>query len=736
MSRFCGEQKVEAVLAAMAEWKARCLFSDRALFSDEPVWTQRNLAELNKYFVHNLDIGEGKFMEKLEKQLAPMNPLAKKLAGEMYWVLMIFPKRITPDKKRANVSLIYSWSGEFLEQTHQFLTDAVLHGIGSTGAAYNTQVWRELVYFVEQVTEFKKMSQEQRGDILNDPWKWADWIAKLDEDSSRQMRHILSFLIFPDYFERISSRSHKCDIMKAFLKTTKKELNEITWAEVDRRIYQLRLNLQKEYGVDELDFYSSPLRELWKVEESNDPVDIEPQLPKTRRTWMYAPGEGARFWEEFYSSGIMAIGWDELGHLDDYKDKDAIANELRKHGGDPEALKRNDAKGCYDFAYEMQVGDIVYAKAGIRRIVGWGVISSDYYFDDNRKEFKNVRKVAWKGKGNWEVSDGGKFALKTITEITDYLEFITSLENLVGDRKNPPAPGPEQETPTYSRAQAYEELFFSNEKIDHAITLLTSKKNIILQGPPGVGKTFFAKRLAYAILGRKDQSKVAMVQFHQSYAYEDFLQGYRPTVDGGFELKNGIFYTFCMQAQKDAENDYFFIIDEINRGNLSKIFGELMMLIECDKRGEEFGLPLTYASGPNNKFHIPENLHIIGTMNTADRSLAMVDYALRRRFCFIDLDPAFEEQKYQKFLVQAGAETAFVKEMTKKVAELNIRIEQDKNLGKGFLVGHSFFCPRKGVMPNVEWFGCLVRSEVEPLLKEYWFDNQDEARKAVERLLA
>ena len=188
----------------------------------------------------------------------------------------------------------------------------------------------------------------------------------------------------------------------------------------------------------------------------------------------------------------------------------------------------------------------------------------------------------------------------------------------------------------YAKKQLLEEVFFDEHFVDLTIENLLYKKNIILQGPPGVGKTYIARRIAYAIMGKKYERQVNTVQFHQSYSYEDFIQGYRPTAQGGFRLKSGIFYRFVKHAQADPDNKYFFIIDEINRGNLSKIFGELMMLIESDKRGPDFAIPLTYSEVDNDTFYLPENLYLIGTMNTADRSLAMVDYALRRRFAFID----------------------------------------------------------------------------------------------------
>lgn len=407
--------------------------------------------------------------------------------------------------------------------------------------------------------------------------------------------------------------------------------------------------------------------------------------------------------------------------------------------------EKGNKRRVYKYFQEVKPGDIVigYISSPNREIVAEAVITKGLHQSDEegeRIEFKKTESFinpisleqlkelpALKDSEPLVNNQGSLFKLST-----EHYEIIRGLI----DDANTSTPPPKAVAETYTLEQANAELFIKPIILEKAIFLLTTKKNIVLQGPPGVGKTFFAKRLAFAALGRKDKTKIQMIQFHQSYSYEDFMQGYRPTPDGRFELKNGAFYTFCRQAQLDEKNKYFFIIDEINRGNLSKIFGELMMLAECDKRGREFALPLTYAQSLDDKFYIPENLYLIGTMNTADRSLAMVDYALRRRFCFIDLPPAFGEQKYLKYLADAGADDSFIQKITIKMGELNMRIEKDKNLGNGFKIGHSYFCPQPGIKPNQDWFRNIVFAEIEPLLKEYWFDNPDEAVKAVETLLA
>jgi 5-methylcytosine-specific restriction protein B len=294
----------------------------------------------------------------------------------------------------------------------------------------------------------------------------------------------------------------------------------------------------------------------------------------------------------------------------------------------------------------------------------------------------------------------------------------------------------EQVLQPYSLDDALNGLFIDRARFVRMLSLFSTKRNIILQGPPGVGKTFVAKRLAYALIGQKAPKQVGMVQFHASYSYEDFIQGYRPT-GNGFALKNGIFHQFCDRAINNPDETFVFIIDEINRGNLSKVFGELMMLIEADKRGSEWAMPLTYGDGPDDLFYVPENVYLLGLMNTADRSLAMVDYALRRRFAFVDLEPGFDSVQFRDYLLNAGADSEFVEEIVRKMGVVNEKIAADTaNLGPGYRIGHSFFCAIPfGAVPEREWFEQIVHAEIEPLLREYWFDDNAHADALVRDVL-
>ena len=271
--------------------------------------------------------------------------------------------------------------------------------------------------------------------------------------------------------------------------------------------------------------------------------------------------------------------------------------------------------------------------------------------------------------------------------------------------------------PPYNKGKFLEEVFMSEEKYDKLAAVLLNKKNIILQGAPGVGKTFSAKRLAYSLISAVNEDAIEFVQFHQNYSYEDFMMGYKPS-EASFELKKGVFYRFCKKAEADPNAKYFFIIDEINRGNLSKIFGELLMLIENDYRGT----PATLAYN-DEKFSVPKNLYIIGMMNTADRSLAMIDYALRRRFSFFEMEPGFETEGFIQYQQSLKNET--FNDLLAKVIELNAEIALDRSLGRGFCIGHSYFCGRDELSCSDEWMQEVVDYDILPMLGEYWFDDQE-----------
>jgi 5-methylcytosine-specific restriction enzyme B len=627
---------------------------------------------------------------------------------------------------------------------------------------------------------------------------------------------------------------------------------------------------------------------LWATESAEDDEDgTDEDGPEThqRRFWVIAPGSKAKQWEEFRDAGIIAIGWEGLTDLRQFKDKDGVRKALQKLES-VDTSKVNDTLSCWQFAHVMQRGDVLFAKKGTRKVVGYGIVRGDYEYDPSRAAFKHVRSVNWLGSGEWKLPEDQQLPLKTLTNVTKYHELVDTISNLVGinlgvadeevnrgpkhagggvsywwlnanpqiwsfedlalgqrqtysshnennnkrqkykyfqevkpgdilvgyvtspqreivgvcritkalfdagdgeriefekierlnkpvmyetlkstpelqnceplinhqgslfklteqeydvirsliDETNPPEAAPPA---PYTKQTAMNGLFLPEAQFDEAIDALIDKKNLVLQGPPGVGKTFVAARIAKALIGVDDPTRIASIQFHQSYSYEDFIQGFRPTAKGTFDLRYGIFHQFCRRAQRDEATGrrYVFIIDEINRGNLSKIFGELMMLIEADKRGQEWAIPLAYATDADDKFYVPANLYVIGTMNTADRSLAMVDYALRRRFRFVTLRPEFASQAFGAHLETNGVDAGLVKRIVTRMKALNDAISADtKNLGAGYQIGHSFFCPRNGAVTDDAWYRRVVQSEIVPLLQEYWFDDDrkvDEQKAAL-----
>jgi 5-methylcytosine-specific restriction protein B len=635
-----------------------------------------------------------------------------------------------------------------------------------------------------------------------------------------------------------------------------------------KSIYDLDNELSADQIQSDLD---EILDEYSKQDFTIDKVLHEPKAiyeENRRKVWVIAPGDGAIEWDEFYKTETIGISWRAIGDLNKYDDRETLRDRLIDVYPDLSKNHKNNSLALWEFSKVMKPGDILIPKKGITHYLGYGIVSSDYYYDEKRGEYPHMRKVNWIKKGEWP-EEVHTIVKKTLTDMTKYPQYVDRLRRLIGIEQEAVIPkkinywwlnanpkywriddfeiGQEQSYTTYSEKgnkrstfeyfhaakpgdlvlgyattpvkkviavfeitkaahadedsgeeiisftilkflpdpiswaqlkempelkdcevlrnnqgslfkvtkaeydailnreieteyeeytmkQALKEFFIEEENLNNILNSLNYKRNIILQGPPGTGKTFMAKRLAYLLLGEKDKAKVEMVQFHQSYSYEDFIQGFRPHDNGSFRLENGVFYRFCKKAQSDPDKKYFFIIDEINRGNLSKIFGELMLLIEKDKRGPDNAVSLTYTQSSELKFHIPDNVYIIGTMNTADRSLAVVDYALRRRFAFINVMPVFN-QKFRNTLIDNGADEGIADKVIERITALNGQIIDDKNLGKGFQIGHSYFCDPDNMEGDENWYRFVIHHEVGPLLDEYWFDNEETAKSHKDLLL-
>ncbi|HJH30071.1 MAG TPA: EVE domain-containing protein [Methanosarcinaceae archaeon] len=438
--------------------------------------------------------------------------------------------------------------------------------------------------------------------------------------------------------------------------------------------------------------------------------------------------ETQNFWWLNANPKIWSIGSYELDDIQSYTSHNEKGNKRR----------------VYKYFESVASGDLVigYESSPVKQIKAIYEITEGLHDDDSEGEIINFEikdivkdPITWddlkntKGLENCEVfvnNQGSLFSLKS--EEFDIIRDLIDERNINTEKEKE-----KLDIKEYSFSSDPEKPFIEDSEIKGIIHSLEIKKNVVLQGPPGVGKTFVAKKIAYEIMKQTDDTKIEMVQFHQSYSYEDFIQGIRPS-GKMFSVKNGVFYDFCKKAENDPNNKYFFIIDEINRGNLSKIFGELMMLIETDKR-EKYKVHLTYSEKDDAQFFVPKNLYLIGTMNTADRSLAIVDYALRRRFRFITLKPNFNN-KFIELLISKGFSLIFIKDIISKINTLNNEIMSDKNLGEGFQIGHSFLCSNKKDKSENEWFEDIVKYEIAPLLEEYWFDDLDKSKNQIDSLLA
>lgn len=456
--------------------------------------------------------------------------------------------------------------------------------------------------------------------------------------------------------------------------------------------------------------------DAWVWNENHKVTTTKPgNKSNGRRYWLYSPGENAIYWEEFYEQGIMGISWDEIGDIRAYKTEAEIRSAIIKaYGG--EGTKSNSVKANIDFRDGMKKGDVVFVKKGMSELLGYGIVSSDYIYDENRVSNKKIREVDWKIKGSWDIQHS--LVVKTLTDITPVKstspEYKTFFQMLFGHME---VGEPEL---TYTvKERPKEELNYS--------------LNTIFYGPPGTGKTYHSlKRAAEIVAGRKMESyeealkiykenlhdTIELITFHQNYSYEDFVQGLRPDVENDshltFERKDGVFKVMADRALKNLKDyhepekrkNYVLIIDEINRANISRVFGELITLIEEDKRSHgKRPMELILPSG--DKFIVPSNLYIIGTMNTADKSIALLDIALRRRFDFEPMFPVY------------AIEEASIHD-TDVLLKLNEGIIKTK--GYDFQIGHAYFMDEENNLVK------RMNRKVIPLLLEYYMNDEKEVK--------
>ncbi|MCK5098649.1 MAG: AAA family ATPase, partial [Desulfobacteraceae bacterium] len=533
-----------------------------------------------------------------------------------------------------------------------------------------------------------------------------------------------------------------------------------------------------------------------------------------KKYWLYAPGEGAKKWDQFYDEGIMGLGWTELGDLNQYKTKKEISDKLKELDGTGSS-KSNDTITNYDFKNTISIGDIIIPKKGRKEYLGYGVAESDYYYDDSRGYYKKCRKVNWKKKGVWE--EDGKIVLKTLTDITKYPDYVEKLKKLIGiEDDNSPNKidlplntiiyGPPGTGKTYRLKNEFFQKFtemiaiqtkveFCDELIQDtswwqviSIVMLDLKRakvqdifnHPLIQAKASISETKTPKNTIWSLLQRhtkddcpnvnfkkrdnpqifekdtqstwtideeiakieipdfydilknyqnftpqtESKKRYVFTTFHQSFSYEDFIEGIKPKLVKGegdlesqevsYHIENGIFKNIVNKALNDPEKDYAIFIDEINRGNIANIFGELITLIEEDKRIECDNYIPAILPYSKIEFGVPENLYIIGTMNTADRSVEALDNALRRRFSFIEMNSEPKKLSQEEFNCEGI-------NLEKLLFAINNRIE--KLLDKDYCIGHSYFMNIKNQENPLEELKLIFSDRILPLLQEYFYGD-------------
>ncbi|MBN1891354.1 MAG: AAA family ATPase [Clostridiales bacterium] len=434
-----------------------------------------------------------------------------------------------------------------------------------------------------------------------------------------------------------------------------------------------------------------------------------------RRYWIFTPPEAERVWDDFFSHGYIALGFDALGDLKQFSSRHDIKKGMQASFGSGRNYKYL-GNSAWQFCREMQIGDIVYFGSGSQKILGRGIVKSDYAFDWSRKEHKNVRDIAWTNRGEWLPDPIIK--RRTLVDVTNMTGFCKELEDLISDSSdaNISEDYDADYIEPYSKDDFLAEAFMDEIDYEELKYLLLSRKNLIITGVPGVGKTFLAERLAYSVIGGRDYERVKSIQFHAGYSYDNFVMGYVSS-GGGHYLSTGVFYDFCKEAEPD-DKEHFFIIDDICRGDIGNIFGDLLMLIGRDDRGKK--IRLLYR---DELFSIPDNVHIIATMNDASYASAM-DYSVRRRFAFYEVAPAYEKTSFSDFVKKQS--NPKLEKLVKIINDINKSIKGAAPDSRVHVIGHGYFCG-KLELSDIN-LNAIAKHELIPLLQEMFASQPDQAK--------
>ena len=674
MARQITHHDLTPLMSAARQWMDRCLVDDQSLFMpSRSLWTTANADELKRFFVDQPDSSNDDFLVKLERQLAGASPSAKQLAAELMWALLLFPaaSNIGPAKKRSHVQRIWSWSGEALPADHPLLSDEVLAGVGSAGTAYATGRWRELAYLIALVRSLKSMPTDARRAVLDDYDRFMDWIDTVPPDGDRQFRHMLRFFAFPDRVERMCSNRDRRGVLEGFGVAPSSETRRWSDRQLDDALLALRKREEARHPGQTLDFYEGEMPARWRNAEAEPPAQTPP--PTTLKVAEALPSSG-----DSHSEGpVNKIVYGPPGTGKTHWLREKFEEYTDKPHQLDEATWLTETLAAY----------------------GWRCVIAAALADLGRParvpELRGHRWVQAKAQQRGRTPSGVSATLwGYLQEHTP--QTSTTVNNSV---RREPFVFDKQASGGWQLLKDWQ------DQDDDAAELW----RVLKAGPQAATESV---------------QRYKVVTFHPSFGYEDFVRGIRPvanTEDGTTQFRpvDGVFKQVCDEAHANPGQRYALFIDEINRANIAKVFGELITLIEPDKRatfdaqgrlvaGMAVQLPGSAESdATERRFGVPRNLDIYGTMNTADRSIALLDVALRRRF-------HFEERMPDYTLLASDVDGI---DLGKLLRRINDRL--DFLLDRDHRIGHAYLMQARSLADVQRSF----ELQIIPLLQEYFFDD-------------